>query len=182
MRPSAGTPYFARVPEILVSPQAPQDRDRATGISSPLRTPEPKAEAANHATHRTGRLPDSRVRHLEEMSWSRSERLRFLWYRLRLMVAEMNYATRRMVEARARWKSGDSPLNPWQHPAATSQQEPAVRPRPAAPMTCRPRPDRCAARPQPRTRSTSSPVACPAAQRPHRGRSPHYWPLPRRAS
>ena len=50
MRPSAGTLYFARVPEILVSPQAPQDRDRATSIASPLRTPEPKADAANHAT------------------------------------------------------------------------------------------------------------------------------------
>jgi hypothetical protein len=91
MRPSAGTLYFARVPEILVSPQAPQDRDRATSIASPLRTPEPKADAANHATHRTGPLPDSRVRHLEEMDgWPRGERLRFLWYRLRLMVAEMN--------------------------------------------------------------------------------------------
>ena len=32
-----------------------------------------------------------RVRHLEEMDgWPRGERLRFLWYRLRLMVAEMN--------------------------------------------------------------------------------------------
>jgi hypothetical protein len=30
--------------------------------------------------------------------WTRSERLRFLWYRLRLTVAEMNYATHRMVE------------------------------------------------------------------------------------
>jgi len=39
------------------------------------------------------------------------------------------------------------PLNPRQNPAATSQQEPATRPRPAATMTCRrPRPDRCAAR------------------------------------
>src|SRR5262249_61773780 len=86
MRPSAGTPYFARVPETLVSPQAPQDRDRATGIASPLRTPEPKADAANHAT-------------------------------------------------------GAAPARP---------------------------------------RSTPSPVACPAAERPHRGRSQHYWALPRR--
>src|SRR5262252_2720114 len=118
MRPPAGTPYFARVPEILVSPQAPQERDRATGIASPLRRPETKADAANHATHRTGRLSDSRVRHLEEMGgWSRGERLRFLWYRLRLMVAEMNYATRRMVEPQAPWISGDSPLNPRQHSA-----------------------------------------------------------------
>ncbi len=38
-------------------------------------------------------------RQLEKsVSWSGRERLRFLWYRLRLTVAEMNYATRRMVE------------------------------------------------------------------------------------
>src|SRR5215831_248839 len=59
MQPSAGTPYFARVPETLVSPQAPQDRDRATGIASPLRTPEPKADAANHATRAAPTRPGS---------------------------------------------------------------------------------------------------------------------------
>ena len=174
MRPSAGTPYFARVPETHVSPQAPQDRERATGIASPLRTPEPKAEAANHATHQ--HIQRSDRHHIR-----RGERLRFPWYRLRLTVAEMNYATRRMVELQAPWISGDSPLNPRRHPAATSQQGPAARPLPAVPMTCcRPQPDRCAARPQPGSRSTPSPVACPPAERPDRGRSPHYWPLPRR--
>ena len=40
-----------------------------------------------------------RRRQLEKsVSWSGRERLRCLWYRLRLTVAEMNYATRRMVE------------------------------------------------------------------------------------
>src|SRR6516225_1238762 len=143
MRPSAGTPYFARVPEILVSPQAPQDRDRATGFASPLRTPEPKADAANHATHHTGRLPGSRVRHLEEMGgWSRGERLRLLWHWLAPLLADLNCWTRGMVEVRALWRSGDAPLNPRQHAAATSQQEPAARPGPAAPMSCgRPRSD-----------------------------------------
>jgi hypothetical protein len=35
-------------------------------------------------------------RQLEKsVSWSGRERLRCLWYRLRLTVAEMNYATRR---------------------------------------------------------------------------------------
>jgi hypothetical protein len=34
------------------------------------------------------------------VSWSGHERLRFLWYRLRLAVAEMNYATRRMTDLR----------------------------------------------------------------------------------
>jgi hypothetical protein len=42
-------------------------------------------------------------RQLEKsVSWSGRERLRCLWYRLRLTVAEMNYATRRMAELQAR--------------------------------------------------------------------------------
>jgi hypothetical protein len=43
------------------------------------------------------------------LSWSGRERLRCLWYRLRLTVAEMNYATRRMVELQAPWISNDHP-------------------------------------------------------------------------
>jgi hypothetical protein len=42
-------------------------------------------------------------RQLEKsVSWSGRERLRCLWYRLRLTIAEMNYASRRMVEVQAR--------------------------------------------------------------------------------
>lgn len=41
------------------------------------------------------------------VSWSGRERLRCLWYRLRLTVAEMNYATRRMLELQAPWISDD---------------------------------------------------------------------------
>jgi hypothetical protein len=49
-------------------------------------------------------------RQLEKLiSWSGRERLRCLWYRLRLTVAEMNYATRRMVELQAPWISDDHP-------------------------------------------------------------------------
>ena len=45
-------------------------------------------------------------RQLEKsVSWSGRERLRCLWYRLRLTVAEMNYATRRLVELQAPWIS-----------------------------------------------------------------------------
>jgi hypothetical protein len=36
------------------------------------------------------------------VSWTSSERLRCLWYRFRLTVQEMNYATRRMVELQMR--------------------------------------------------------------------------------
>jgi hypothetical protein len=45
----------------------------------------------------------------KSVSWSGRERLRCLWYRLRLTVAEMNYATRRIVELQAPWISDDHP-------------------------------------------------------------------------
>ncbi|HEX6519165.1 MAG TPA: hypothetical protein VF070_04010 [Streptosporangiaceae bacterium] len=42
-------------------------------------------------------------RQLEKsVSWTGRERLRCLWYRLRLTVQEMNYATRRMTELQMR--------------------------------------------------------------------------------
>ena len=50
-----------------------------------------------------GRGPDPdgpvQLRNLNKMGpWTGRERLRFFWYRLRLAVSEMNYATRRLVE------------------------------------------------------------------------------------
>jgi hypothetical protein len=48
--------------------------------------------------------------HLEEaVSWTWRERLRILWYRLRLTVQEMNYATRRVVEQQAPWSARRHP-------------------------------------------------------------------------
>ena len=42
-------------------------------------------------------------RQLEQsVSWTGHERLRWLWYRLRLTVQEMNSATRRLVELQQR--------------------------------------------------------------------------------
>jgi hypothetical protein len=42
-------------------------------------------------------------RQLEEtVAWTGPERLRLHWYRLRLTIAEMNYATRRLVEQQMR--------------------------------------------------------------------------------
>ena len=42
------------------------------------------------------------LRHLEKTGgWNRRERLLILWYRLRLSVQEMNYATRRLAELSA---------------------------------------------------------------------------------
>jgi len=75
---------------------------------NPARRPETGAPAM------TGPAPGSadliRRRHLEKMvAWTGPERLRCLWYRLRLTVAEMNYATRRTVEIQAPWITGDHP-------------------------------------------------------------------------
>jgi hypothetical protein len=37
------------------------------------------------------------------VAWSGRERLRFLWYRLRLELADINYASRRLVELQTPW-------------------------------------------------------------------------------
>jgi len=51
-------------------------------------------------------------RQLEKsVSWSGRERLRCLWYRLRLTLAEINYANRRMLELQAPWISEDHRSN-----------------------------------------------------------------------
>ena len=70
----------------------------------------PAAGVADTASPAPG-LPDLvHKRQLERsVSWSGRERLRCLWYRLRLTVAEMNYATRRTVELQAPWISDDHP-------------------------------------------------------------------------
>jgi hypothetical protein len=69
---------------------------------------EPWAETT--ASPVPGRADLMARRRLEKsLSWTRRERLRGVWYRLRLTVAEMNYATRRMVELRASWISDDRP-------------------------------------------------------------------------
>ena len=70
-------------------------------------SPEPRPPARNEPAAMTGPAPGSadliHRRHLEKtVSWTGRERLRCLWYRLRLTVAEMNYATRRLVELQSR--------------------------------------------------------------------------------
>jgi hypothetical protein len=52
----------------------------------------------NHP-HTTDQQPQ---RAEELVTWTGRERLRFLWYRLRLTISEMNYATRRLVELQTR--------------------------------------------------------------------------------
>ena len=63
----------------------------------PGRLPAPDtAAAASPAPGSADLVPRRQLE--KSVSWSGRERLRFLWYRLRLTIAEMNYATRRMVE------------------------------------------------------------------------------------
>jgi hypothetical protein len=74
----------------------------------PGRPPAPGTAAT--ATPAPGAADPVHRRQLEKsVSWSGRERLRCLWYRLRLTVAEMNYATRRTVELQAPWISDDHP-------------------------------------------------------------------------
>jgi hypothetical protein len=73
------------------------------GSQNSTRPPPPGTGAAARTGPGVGLAGPVRVRQLEKMSgWTRRERLRFLWYRLRLAVQEMNYASRRMVELQAR--------------------------------------------------------------------------------
>jgi hypothetical protein len=65
----------------------------------PGRLPVPGEEAT--ANPASGAADPINRRQLEEsISLSGRERLRCLWYRLRLTIAEMNYATRRMTDLR----------------------------------------------------------------------------------
>jgi hypothetical protein len=80
----------------------PSDNER------PGRLPAPDTAAT--ASPAPGSADLAHRRQLEKsVSWSGRERLRCLWYRLRLTIAEMNYATRRTVELQAPWISDDHP-------------------------------------------------------------------------
>jgi hypothetical protein len=64
----------------------------------------PAPDTAATASPSPGSADRVHRRQLEKsVSWSGRERLRYLWYRLRLTVAEMNYASRRVVELQIPW-------------------------------------------------------------------------------
>jgi hypothetical protein len=67
----------------------------------PGRQPAPAAPAVTTAA--PGPSGHLQLRYLEKTGgWTRRERLRIAWYRLRLTVQEMNYATRRLTELQTR--------------------------------------------------------------------------------
>jgi hypothetical protein len=75
-------------------------RNHPTPENEHPRRPTPPDTAAT-ASPTPGSADLVRQRQLEKtLSWSGRERLRCLWYRLRLTVAEMNYATRRIADPR----------------------------------------------------------------------------------
>ena len=61
----------------------------------------------NH-TDATGQLREAE----ELVRWTCGERIRFLWYRLRLAVQEMTYASGRMIEFQMGLTSTDSTTDP----------------------------------------------------------------------
>ena len=70
----------------------------------------PTQHSPNSQSPGSGSADLTDTRQLEDtVSWTGPERLRCLWYRLRLTVADMNHATRRTVEIQAPWIAGDRP-------------------------------------------------------------------------
>ena len=68
----------------------------------PSRLPAPgKAAVASRAPGSADLVPRRQLEKL--VSWSGHEWLRCLWYRLRLELADMNYASRRLVELQIPW-------------------------------------------------------------------------------
>jgi len=71
---------------------APDDEDPGRPTAPDMAATSSPAPGSAHLVRR---------RQLEKsVSWSGRERLRFLWYRLRLTVAEMNYASWRIADPR----------------------------------------------------------------------------------
>ena len=92
-------------------PMASAVRDmQEEAMRATARTPRRSRARASEKAMMTAaplRLSTSRLNHPEEapgksVSWTGRERLRCLWYRLRLTVQEMNYAARRIVELQMR--------------------------------------------------------------------------------
>ena len=108
-------PYWARNPaktwpshqEITMYPRQP------TADNEPRGARTHRARQAAPARPPSSANPIKRRQLERSVSWSGRERLRLLWYRLRLTVAEMNYASRRMVELQAPLDSrGPAPMTP----------------------------------------------------------------------
>lgn len=78
--------------------QNPNDPGRRPETAAPMASPGSASVA-----------PVDRWQLEKAVSWTGPERLRFLWYRIRLTIGEMNYVTRRLVELQAPWISGDRP-------------------------------------------------------------------------
>jgi hypothetical protein len=69
-----------------------------TAGNEPAGRPHPPSTGPSTSPAPSSVNPINRRRRENPVSWSGRERLRCLWCRLRLTLAEMNYAPRRMAE------------------------------------------------------------------------------------
>jgi hypothetical protein len=103
MHPAIST---QRAKSRIARPRQPRQNTTQALLAGPLESPRhPPADPGTAATASPapGPADQAQMRHLEKTGgWTRHERLRILWYRLRLTVQEMNYATRRMTELQTR--------------------------------------------------------------------------------
>jgi hypothetical protein len=76
--------------------QNPNNPGRRPETAAPTASPGPASIA-----------PADRRQLEKAVSWTGLQRLRCLWYRIRLTIGEMNYATRRVVEVQAPWIADD---------------------------------------------------------------------------
>ena len=74
------------------------NQQRPGGLPGPA-----TAAVAKSASGRADLVLRRRVEN--SVSWSVRERLRFLWYRFRLEIADMNYAGRRLIELQIPWST-----------------------------------------------------------------------------
>ena len=95
------------------SPAKPGQATKETTMHRNRPTPDnerpghlPAPDTAAAASPAPGPADLVRRRQLEKsVCWSGRERLRCLWYRLRLGLADMNYASKRLVELQVPWSA-----------------------------------------------------------------------------
>ena len=96
--PAGNAHARSRGPAAAIRPGGPGSRPRITGRPDWPGIARAERNAMSHPY-----ITQRQVQRADELvSWTHAGRLRFLWYRLRLTVSEMNHATRRLLELQTR--------------------------------------------------------------------------------
>ena len=102
----------SRIAHLRRQPRRPATEALPTGPPQALRDSPAGIGLAVTTSSGPAAVDQVQMRLMEKTGgWTHRERLRVVWYRLRLTVQEMNYATRRMAELQARLP-GQPPLAP----------------------------------------------------------------------